>query len=211
MGYLLAWGLYGVLAVQVCGYSDQSNWDKVEFLKIIITDIYFLAFPRDRAIHKWLVAIVFLLETIQVVVIARDMFDAFAKGFGNPDAITGLHLDGLSAPIIAGFGASLLRANILCFANPKTVGLLVQLFYAYRIKILSHSNVVPLLICFVCDSRRLSVRFRSLTKESAVGLYSMYRCLHFWDSRFHREGCQEIGYHGRPGWSWGRCSQIPDS
>ncbi|KAJ3566549.1 hypothetical protein NP233_g6930 [Leucocoprinus birnbaumii] len=109
---ILAWGLYGVLAVQVY--------------------IYFLAFPRDRTASKWLVVIVFLLETAQVIVIARDMFESFAKGFGHPDAITALNLSGFSAPIIAG-----------------TVGFLVQLFYAYRIKVLSDRHIVPLIICFL--------------------------------------------------------------
>ncbi|KAF5349949.1 hypothetical protein D9756_009262 [Leucocoprinus leucothites] len=109
---ILAWGLYGVLAVQVY--------------------IYFLAFPRDRSASRWLVAVVFLLETAQVIVIARDMFEAFARGFGHPGAITALGLSGFSAPIIAG-----------------TVGFLVQLFYAYRIKVLSESKIVPILICLM--------------------------------------------------------------
>ncbi|KAJ3566556.1 hypothetical protein NP233_g6929 [Leucocoprinus birnbaumii] len=110
IAYLLSWGLYGVLAVQVY--------------------IYFLAFPRDRAASRWLVGVVFMLETAQVIVIARDMFESFAKGFGDPSAITGTHLTGFSAPIVAG-----------------TVGFLVQVFYAYRIKVLSSTIVVPILIC----------------------------------------------------------------
>ncbi|KAF5350058.1 hypothetical protein D9756_009294 [Leucocoprinus leucothites] len=84
IGYLLAWGLYGVLAVQVY--------------------IYFLAFPHDNAMNKSLVGVVFMLETLQAILIARDMFESFARGFGDPDAITGLHMSGLSAPIIGGTG-----------------------------------------------------------------------------------------------------------
>lgn len=110
IGYLFAWGLYGVLAVQVY--------------------IYFLAFPHDRAASRWLVGVVFLMETAQVIVIANDMFEAFAKGFGNPGAITATHLTGFSAPIVAG-----------------CVGFLVQIFYAYRIRVLSNSKIVPVLIC----------------------------------------------------------------
>lgn len=82
---------------------------------------------------------VFLLETLQAVLIARDMFEAFARGFGDPSAITGLHFSGLSAPIIGGTGvifehddplpeiqihlksdSGLHRATILClsYQNP---------------------------------------------------------------------------------------------
>ncbi|KAF9444812.1 hypothetical protein P691DRAFT_834442 [Macrolepiota fuliginosa MF-IS2] len=110
IGYLLTWGLYGVFSVQVY--------------------IYFLAFPNDRVINKALVTIVFLLETLQAILVARDMFEAFARGFGDPDAITGLHFSGLSAPIIGG-----------------TVGFIVQSFYAFRIRILSSWRVIPILIC----------------------------------------------------------------
>ncbi|KXN88400.1 hypothetical protein AN958_07382 [Leucoagaricus sp. SymC.cos] len=109
VGYLLAWGLYGVLVVQVY--------------------IYILAFPQDKTFNRVLVMIVLILETLQAILIARDMFESFARGFGDPDAITGLHFSGLAAPIIGG-----------------TVGFIVQLFYAYRIKILSGSKVVPILI-----------------------------------------------------------------
>lgn len=47
---------------------------------------------------------VFALETVQAIAIARDMFEAFGKGFGNPAELTALHLSGLSAPIIGGSG-----------------------------------------------------------------------------------------------------------
>lgn len=69
------------------------------------SDLYALAFPNDKSFTKALVGIVFILESLQAILIVRDMFESFARGFGNPNAITGLHLSGLSAPIIGGTGA----------------------------------------------------------------------------------------------------------
>lgn len=94
-----------MLAVQVCEYHQPTS-PFVATTERAIKDIYFLAFPSDRTISRWLVGIVFLLETAQVIVIANDMFQSFAIGFGNPGAITGTHATGFSGPILAGTGAS---------------------------------------------------------------------------------------------------------
>ncbi|KAF9448748.1 hypothetical protein P691DRAFT_780569 [Macrolepiota fuliginosa MF-IS2] len=106
VGYILAWGLYGVLAVQIY--------------------IYYLAFSNDRVVSKILVTVVCLLETLQVVVIARDMFEVFVKGFGSPNAITELHLSGLSAPIIGGVESIIVPLLVCLMAVIQCVGAFIS-------------------------------------------------------------------------------------
>ncbi|TFK39298.1 hypothetical protein BDQ12DRAFT_604353, partial [Crucibulum laeve] len=109
VGYLLNWGLYGVLSVQVY--------------------IYYLAFPNDRMYAKVLVYGTYLLETIQSILVAHDAFKAFGQGFGSFSALTMEYFAWLTMPIIGG-----------------VVACVVQLFYAYRINILSQSRLAAISI-----------------------------------------------------------------
>ncbi|TFK33123.1 hypothetical protein BDQ12DRAFT_715997 [Crucibulum laeve] len=61
--------------------------------------------------------------------IAIDSFVTFASGFGDPKAMTNVHLLRLSM--------SLMGAILAC---------IVQLFYAFRIRVLSENGVLPLII-----------------------------------------------------------------
>ncbi|KAF9002872.1 hypothetical protein BDQ17DRAFT_1174405, partial [Cyathus striatus] len=109
LGYLLSWGLYGILSVQVY--------------------VYYLAFPNDRLYTKILVYFIFILESVQSLLVAHDAFEAYAKGFGNFEALTTGYFSWLTMPIIGG-----------------VVALMVELFYAYRISVLGKSNLFSLLI-----------------------------------------------------------------
>ncbi|TFK32067.1 hypothetical protein BDQ12DRAFT_693076 [Crucibulum laeve] len=112
VGYLLSWGLYGVICVQVY--------------------LYYLSFPRDRLHTKSLVYFVFLLETVQSILVAHDAFEAFAIGFGDVDALTTTHYAWLTMPIMGGI-----------------VACIVQIFYAYRIHVLSKSKIIPTIVIFL--------------------------------------------------------------
>ncbi|TFK32878.1 hypothetical protein BDQ12DRAFT_658668, partial [Crucibulum laeve] len=109
VGYLLNWGLFGVISVQVY--------------------LYYLAFPNDKTFVKVLVYGVFCLELLQSIVIARDSFVTFASGFGDPNALISFHLGWLTMPLMSAI-----------------VGCTVQLFYSFRIRVLSRSKVLPLVI-----------------------------------------------------------------
>ncbi|TFK33126.1 hypothetical protein BDQ12DRAFT_691535, partial [Crucibulum laeve] len=109
IGYLLNWGLFGVISVQVY--------------------LYYLAFPKDRTFIKGFVYGIFCLEIIQSFVIARDSFVTFASGFGDPNSLINMHLVWLTMPLMSAI-----------------VGCMVQLFYSFRIRVLSTSNVLPLVI-----------------------------------------------------------------
>ncbi|KAF9003214.1 hypothetical protein BDQ17DRAFT_1355746 [Cyathus striatus] len=109
LGYLLSWGLYGILCVQVY--------------------VYYLAFPNDRLYAKILVYLIFILESVQSILVAHDAFEAYAKGFGSFEALTDEYFSWLTMPIIGGVAA-----------------LFVQLFYAYRISVLGKSKIPAILI-----------------------------------------------------------------
>ncbi|KAK0459321.1 uncharacterized protein EV420DRAFT_315080 [Desarmillaria tabescens] len=109
---LLHWGLFGILSMQL--YS------------------YYLAFPNDKRYIKYLVYGIYVIEFVQAILVAHDMFAAFATGFGDMDALTNMHFDWLTVPIMSAVAAC--------------VG---QVFYAYRIFILSKSRIVPIFVTCV--------------------------------------------------------------
>ncbi|OSD00958.1 hypothetical protein PYCCODRAFT_1468921 [Trametes coccinea BRFM310] len=112
VGYLLNWGLYGVLSVQVY--------------------LYHLAFPKDSAIVKTLVYSVYMIETTQTIIIAHDAFNAYAKGYGDLNALGSAQLEWLAVPIFSGI-----------------VSATVQIYYAYRVSLLSGSKLLGLFISVI--------------------------------------------------------------
>ncbi|KAG7097740.1 hypothetical protein E1B28_005062 [Marasmius oreades] len=72
LGYLLNYGLYGVLTVQMY--------------------VYYIAFPDDRTAVKAIVYGVYLVETMQLFMITYDAFQNFVYGFGRPAALNELNL-----------------------------------------------------------------------------------------------------------------------
>lgn len=47
-------------------------------------DVYYLAFPKDKQIHKWLVASVYFLESVDTVFLTYDALADFRNVFGLP-------------------------------------------------------------------------------------------------------------------------------
>ncbi|KAF8148052.1 hypothetical protein B0H34DRAFT_273504 [Crassisporium funariophilum] len=72
---------------------------------------------------------VYLLEIIQTVIMTRSAFHAFGEGFGNYKALDDIGLQWLGVPLIS-----------------AVVGFLAEGVYAYRLKVLSKSNIVTGLI-----------------------------------------------------------------
>ncbi|KAF8902563.1 hypothetical protein CPB84DRAFT_1846215 [Gymnopilus junonius] len=67
IGYLLNWGLEGVLSMQVY--------------------MYYLAFPQDPLSNKLLAYGIFIFETVQTILLTQTAFRSFAAGFGNLGAL----------------------------------------------------------------------------------------------------------------------------
>ncbi|TFK32873.1 hypothetical protein BDQ12DRAFT_565492, partial [Crucibulum laeve] len=91
--------------------------------------LYYLAFPNDKPFIKYLVYGIFCMEIIQFIVIARDSFVTFASGFGDAKTVTGVHLMWLTMSLMSAI-----------------VGCIVQLFYAFRIRVLSTAKVLSPII-----------------------------------------------------------------
>ncbi|KAK0226532.1 hypothetical protein IW262DRAFT_1238775, partial [Armillaria fumosa] len=109
VGYLLNWGLFGTLSIQLY--------------------LYYLAFPKDRQFVKSLVYGIYIVEFVQTILVAHDAFAVFGYGFGDLEALTQMHFNWLILPIVIAIGTT-----------AASVG---QVFYAYRIYILSRSRIVP--------------------------------------------------------------------
>ncbi|PPQ93368.1 hypothetical protein CVT25_014044 [Psilocybe cyanescens] len=90
IGYILNWGLFGVLAMQVY--------------------VYYLAFPKDRVMYKALVYGAFLLEATQTFLFTSSAFRTFATGFGNPAVLDQVDILWFSIPIMSGLVAFIAQA-----------------------------------------------------------------------------------------------------
>ncbi|KAJ7829039.1 hypothetical protein B0H13DRAFT_2116545 [Mycena leptocephala] len=99
IGSLLNYLLYGILAVQVY--------------------VYRLSFPNDKASIKWMVYLIFLVETVATALNGVDMYYWFAAGFGD--------ILNFAKPRISPFYTPILGS---------VMALVVQVFFCYRIYII---------------------------------------------------------------------------
>lgn len=104
------------------------NWGLFGVVSIQVY-YYYIAFPKDRLYCKCLVYGVYILETLQTAVITHDAFASFGAGFGSFEALDNIPFTCLSIPILSGI-----------------VGCVVQVFYAYRINVLSKRKVIGYVI-----------------------------------------------------------------
>ncbi|PBL03263.1 hypothetical protein ARMGADRAFT_1069822 [Armillaria gallica] len=133
---LLNWGLFGTLSVQLC-VSLQVVLPPI-VSNAFSLDLYYLAFPNDRRFTKHLVYGIYVIEFVQTMLVAHDMFATYGYGFGDMDALTGMNFNWLTVPIMSAVAAC--------------VG---QIFYAYRIFILSKSRIISIFV--ICVSLTSSV------------------------------------------------------
>ncbi|KAK0433413.1 hypothetical protein EV421DRAFT_1430712 [Armillaria borealis] len=104
------------------GYT--MNWALYGALCVQIY-IYHVSFPKDPILSKFLIYLLLALETLQTVLFTVDLFDIFATNFGQVDVLHNVHSLWFSVPIMTGL-----------------IGGIVQLFYCYRISVLSKSRVL---------------------------------------------------------------------
>ncbi|KAF7356443.1 hypothetical protein MVEN_00977400 [Mycena venus] len=111
---------------QIIGYLAESAL----FATLTVqTYLYYLAFPDDKILTKCLVYGVYAIELVQVILGFQAAFTTFGYGFGSLVALTDIHNNWLTAPVITGL-----------------VSLIGQCFYAYRLHILSQSWGIPAVI-----------------------------------------------------------------
>ncbi|KAF4613882.1 hypothetical protein D9613_007530 [Agrocybe pediades] len=106
----------------VLGYF--LHWGLFGALSVQI-GIYHLAFPKDATWLKVLVYTVYAAETAQTIMLTAQGFQTFASGFGDIRAILRVYLLWFSIPILG-----------------SSVTLVAQVFYGYRIMVLSKSKIL---------------------------------------------------------------------
>ncbi|KIK01544.1 hypothetical protein K443DRAFT_678306 [Laccaria amethystina LaAM-08-1] len=115
----LSWGLLGILALQV--YT------------------FYIAFPNDRFLAKFLVYGIFVCEAVQTFIITHDTFQVFVVNFGDLHSMDSMHTNWFSIPIAGGI-----------------TGCIGQLFFAYRINMISETRVVPITIIILSAASGVS-------------------------------------------------------
>jgi len=105
LGFFLNWALLGVLNVQVY--------------------LYFLNFPLDRSIFKWLTAGILAFEWAQTGLITAEAFNAFVYNYGDINALLSFRFAWFGVPIMGAF-----------------VSAVVQCCFAWRVFILSRSYIL---------------------------------------------------------------------
>ncbi|CAL1708082.1 unnamed protein product [Somion occarium] len=82
VGFILNWGLLGVLLVQVY--------------------IYHISFPKDQILFKCLVYGIFMLDTLQTCMLTVDMFDNFIYRWGSAGSFSTIGMGWFSFIILGG-------------------------------------------------------------------------------------------------------------
>ncbi|PBK66304.1 hypothetical protein ARMSODRAFT_1021505 [Armillaria solidipes] len=113
VGCLLNWGLFGTLSVQLY--------------------LYYLAFPNDRRFTKYTVYGIYVIEFVQTIFVAYDMFATFGYGFGDMDVLTGVHFYWLTDTLLGAVG-------LLCIPD------------LHSVKVTNHLNIYHLSIITVIHS-----------------------------------------------------------
>ncbi|KAF8876239.1 hypothetical protein BD779DRAFT_1629511, partial [Infundibulicybe gibba] len=117
-------------SAKILGYL--FNWGLYGVLTVQVY-LYYLAFPRDRVGTKCLVLGLYLAETIQTALATHDAFMTFGVNYGNIAALSEGQLSGVTVPVFSGI-----------------ISCTVQLFYIYRIFILSSkSKPLVLVLCSI--------------------------------------------------------------
>lgn len=117
---------------------------------VLRQDLYHAAFPRDAILIKAFVYSVHLIETAKSIVMVYDAYDIFATGFSDRESLHGIHHIWFTCCVINGLGKSTLNiCNLDSILLCNQVAFIVQILYAYRIKVLSTSYIWGIIIALV--------------------------------------------------------------
>ncbi|KAK0454286.1 hypothetical protein EV421DRAFT_1940917 [Armillaria borealis] len=94
IAFLLHWGLFGTLSVQLY--------------------LYYLAFPKDRKFTKCLVYGIYIVEFVQTMLFTHNAFAMFGYDFGDIKALTTMYFNWLTVPVMS-------AAGLLCVPNLRVV------------------------------------------------------------------------------------------
>ncbi|TCD59917.1 hypothetical protein EIP91_011193 [Steccherinum ochraceum] len=103
--------------------AQLLNWGLFGVLTVQLY-IYYVAFPRDPRHRKGMVYLVYILEIVQVILTTRDAFLTYASQWGDVAHADEVKMLWFSIPVMCGL-----------------IGGIVQMFYAWRILLLSKNRV----------------------------------------------------------------------
>ncbi|KAJ6500687.1 hypothetical protein C8R45DRAFT_978626 [Mycena sanguinolenta] len=107
------------------------NWTLLGALAVQIY-LYFIAFPKDALRFKLLILFVFVAEILQTMSDTRNTFRVFGPGWGNFSLLDQVGWSWFSVPVIG-----------------STIACLGQIFFAWRIYIISRSLIIPALVTII--------------------------------------------------------------
>ncbi|TCD63023.1 hypothetical protein EIP91_006086 [Steccherinum ochraceum] len=107
--------------------------------------LYYIAFPKDRITLKIFTFVAFVVELAQIVIASYDAYRMLANGWGNQAALDDVGLYWVGLPLMTAIS-----------------GLVWQMFYTWRIHILSESLVLGLPIVLLSVSQLILGMYASL-------------------------------------------------
>ncbi|KAJ6464768.1 hypothetical protein C8R47DRAFT_67878 [Mycena vitilis] len=112
VGYLLHWGLFGTLSIQLY--------------------LYYQAFPNDRLFNKCLVYTICAIEFVQTMLMTDAAFSSFAYGFGDVSALDDVRFEWLTVPVMSGIvafiGQSFYAHRLYKLSKSRWLPLLIVVF-----------------------------------------------------------------------------------
>jgi len=114
------------------------NWALFGVLSVQVY-IYYLGFPKDRLLPKCLVVFAYILELVQIVLATRDAFRTFGPGWGDMEVLDQVAWIWFSIPVMS---------SIISFT--------VQMFFAWRIWILSRKVWIPIAVVIISTIQAVS-------------------------------------------------------
>ena len=150
IGFCLQWGLFGALSVQVCKSTtcalsaSISNHYNILFRSLLLGVVEWSSLYKNLGLCG--VCCRFGLNDL----IFEKGYQEFAAGFGNILALEEVGLLWFAAPVLTAIGVYNTFLGILPLVHKvKKVSFVVQVFYAYRIKLFTQLYIIPSLVTLV--------------------------------------------------------------
>lgn len=112
-------------------------------------DWYYVSFPHDGRLPKSMVYGIYVIEFAQTVLVSHDAFTAYAKFYGNLNELNAMQNEWLTVPVMSSIGEP---GSILVYGHRPDVSRVscsVQMYYAYRLFILTKSWLLVSAVCAV--------------------------------------------------------------
>ncbi|KAF8530253.1 hypothetical protein BU17DRAFT_35548, partial [Hysterangium stoloniferum] len=122
--------------------------------------VYYLCFPKDARYIKGIVYTILVLEIAQTCILSSDGWQWLISAWGHPEQLQAYHLDWFDVPVFVGIMSGI-----------------VQMFFAWRIWLLSKSWLVPCFITLISLMQSTAaiasgIMLRQLPSFAQIGMLS---------------------------------------